>query len=470
MTDKSDLLLDLNFVPAWARKTPSQGVQAETYEQERENRPSDRRNRGNRERRENRRAGPPRHARAAPDGRQTDTDPAPPSGERKPSRAQPEPLPLKISFIPERHGLKPLIARLARTGLAYPLLELAAMFLSKPEYYAVKLEPAEAEDGRAPMELWQCSICSAVFTEQSKVAAHAIRAHLEDFYAIEQRSCDPPKGIFKCVAKCGLSGEVICPPNYHAFNERVLELHAARYSHMPLDDYRSRIVNDQDPELIEKWKQDASCQTIFKTLKAPEAKEFSRRSDMEAHFMQHYAPKIVRTGNRFIISGVASRKLDDKRLHSAIEAEWGREKRFPWRLATVLRPAFRHQNLHLFKAADTHWFVSSINPAPLEPGVQTTQVVRNILDCLLERPGITRHEAAAALCPDGEPGSPQAAAVVHEIAWLRDRGHIIEFSDGRLAVPKIPARQPSKQDRQKTAAPPDEETVDEKQSQQQEPL
>ena len=132
MTDKSDLLLDLNFVPAWARKTPSQGVQAETYEQERENRPSDRRNRGNRERRENRRAGPPRHARAAPDGRQTDTDPAPPSGERKPSRAQPEPLPLKISFIPERHGLKPLIARLARTGLAYPLLELAAMFLSKP--------------------------------------------------------------------------------------------------------------------------------------------------------------------------------------------------------------------------------------------------------------------------------------------------------------------------------------------------
>ncbi len=459
MTENSDLLLDLNFVPAWARKKPSQGIQSEMYEQEREGRPRDRQNRGNRDRRGNRRAGPPRHGRTAPDGRRTDAASTLPAGEHKSDRLPVEPLPLKISFIPERHGLRPLIARLARTGLAYPLIELAAMFLSKPAYYAVKLEPAGAEDGHAPLELWQCSICSAVFTEQNKVTAHAMRAHLDEFYAIEQRACDPPKGIFKCVAKCGLSGEVICPPNYHAFNERVLELHAARYASMPIDDYRNRIVNDQDPELIEKWKQDASCQTIFRTLKAPEAKEFSRRAEADAYFLQNYAPKIVRTGKRFIISGVVTRKLEDKRLYSAIEGEWAREKRFPWRLATVLRPAFRHQNLYLFKAADAHWFVSSINPAPIEPGVQTTQIVRDILDCLLAHPGITRQDAAAALCPDAAPDSPQVAAVVHEIAWLRDRGHIIEFSDGRLAVPKAPTRSASKPARQKVDAQPDEETV-----------
>jgi hypothetical protein len=475
MTDSHDLLLDLNFVPAWARQPPSTSRQPETGASDRGEAPRRWQDRDGRDRRNDRRDGSPRRPRPerGGDGRRFDRDHGRPprsgepagtdgrSGAARERPRPPEPLPLAISFLPERHGLKPLISHLAKTGRAYPLLELAAMFLSKPDYYAVKLEPAPATEGKPPLALWQCAACSAVFLDRSRVETHALRAHFDAYYATEQRPGETPKGQFKCVAKCGLSGQILGPPNYHGYNERLLELHRTRFASMSLEDYRKRIVNESDPALIEQWKQDASTQTVFRTLQAPEPREFTRRAEVETHFLETYAPKLVRGGDRFIIGGIISRQLEDSRLRAAIEEEWARECRFPWRLSIVLRPAFRQHKLHLFKASDRHWFVSPIAPAPLDPAAtQTTPVVREILDCLNTRPGITRQDVASALRPEAPPDSPEAAALIHEILCLRDRGHIIEFHDGRLAVPRMPGRAgAAKAGLADTAAAADNETL-----------
>ena len=44
------------------------------------------------------------------------------------------------------------------------------------------------------------------------------------------------------------------------------------------------------------------------------------------------------------------------------------------------------------------------------------------------------------LRPGKDPASPEVAEVVSPLRWLVERGHVIEFSDGTLAVPRSSAK------------------------------
>ncbi|MEI6150133.1 MAG: hypothetical protein WCS01_13615, partial [bacterium] len=160
---------------------------------------------------------------------------------------------IEVSFLPERHGLAPLAHRLARSWRAYSLFEVASLFLSKPEYHAIKLEVRPGPD--STVELFQCLGCKAVFLNRDALANHAFSKHFDRFCRKEETEGEAPKGNFVCVSRCGLSGALLGPPNYHSYNERVLEIHRTRYPGMPIEAYRQRIETLHDPAMIEKWKE-----------------------------------------------------------------------------------------------------------------------------------------------------------------------------------------------------------------------
>ena len=88
--------------------------------------------------------------------------------------------------------------------------------------------------------------CQAVFVEKERALGHALKAHIGKFYEKQETQAEPPKGNFVCVARCGLSGELLGPPNYHGYSEKLSELHRTRFAHLTLDEYRSRITNEAD--------------------------------------------------------------------------------------------------------------------------------------------------------------------------------------------------------------------------------
>jgi hypothetical protein len=70
----------------------------------------------------------------------------------------------------------------------------------------------------------------------------------------------------------------------------------------------------------------------------------------------------------------------------------------------------------------------------MDPGV-TVESIRNELTYLCDHPGCTRKELVEALRPDTPLESPEVAEVVSNLRWLVEKGHVIEFYDGRLSVP-----------------------------------
>jgi hypothetical protein len=143
---------------------------------------------------------------------------------------------------------------------------------------------------------------------------------------------------------------------------------------------------------------------------------------------------LIRQGPRFVVPGPVSQTIDAPRLAGWIREAWDRESRFPLRLAVTLRLAFRHMGLHVFKTSGGGAFLTSVCPAPVDPE-QAVPAIRKILQHLAAAPGCTTDQLIEGLGPGLSSDSPEAGEVRKQLRWLVDKGHIIEFSDGRLAVP-----------------------------------
>ncbi|MFA5043125.1 MAG: hypothetical protein WC381_09200 [Kiritimatiellia bacterium] len=439
MSTPGDMVIELNFVPEWARRPADQGA----YTQFEERRGGRGRDRDGDRRRPDNKSGYADRRRMGPDsgGKRRDGLDSSRPVRVAPRASSPESdrrPPIEVTFIPERRGLKPLVARLARSGRAYPLFEVATLFLSKPDFYAVKQEVIPGAAGAESVFLYQCAECKVVFLDRNIAVAHALNKHMDLFYAREETQSEPPKGAFICVARCKLSGELLGPPNYHEFNERVLELHSTRFASMSLDAYRRQIVNETDPALIEQWKTAACRQVVYRTLRAAEPLTFKRRNQVEAHFLENYAPALIWKGRRFVTPGVACLDLEDPRMRRVVAESWAHENQFPLKMAVSIQPAFRHLGLHTFKASGKATFVTAIVPHPIDPS-GAADGIRRILECLCAHPGVSRQELVALLRPEAAPSAgpdtPEVAAILHALRWMVEKGHVIEFYNGTLAIP-----------------------------------
>jgi hypothetical protein len=345
----------------------------------------------------------------------------------------PEHLPVDFSFVPERQMLATVARDLRASKRAYPLAYLAARFLASPALYLVKIESRARQPGQPPAPLYQCRECRAVFTEAEGLADHVVAAHLEKYFVREDVQRDPPTGNFTCVARCRLTGEILGPPNYHGYNERVQELRNLRFPHLSLDEYRKSIETVHDADLVERWKQEQTRRTVYR-LKGEENAAALKLQQAKTIMEERFLPGLVAKGARFVIPAEAATHTQDRRLLAALRAAWTSESRRPFTLMLALRPAFHHMRLHLFRANPGTAFVTAVEPHPIRPE-QAVASIAEALNYLRSHPGCTRQQLVAELRPGVAADSAEVASVISSLTWLIEKGHVIEFFDGTLAVP-----------------------------------
>ncbi|NLB66641.1 MAG: hypothetical protein GX803_09250 [Lentisphaerae bacterium] len=346
-------------------------------------------------------------------------------------------------FLPDRERLNLLAQDFRASRRAYPLLEIASRFLAHPDRYLVKLEMPLPAEGEARQTLCQCLECRRVFRHRHNAEAHVVRDHLDKFFEIEETEVEPPAGNFAVVARCGLSGELLGPPNHHGYNERIQELWSSRYAHMSKADYLARLHTVRDEALVEQWKESERKKTIFRLKQPPEGEEAAELTRAQAEeWMRSKIKGMLRESPRCIVPGAQSRQFDDEALRAAVSFAWQKESRFPLTLVMALQPAFRQMRFYLFKVNVRETFVTAVPPSPVEID-SATQVVREILSYLEANPGITRQQVLANLRPGADPESAGAAELLLHLSNLVAHGGVIEFFDGTLALPRGRRARPS---------------------------
>ena len=369
-------------------------------------------------------------------------------GERAAYFAPREPrptLPLEVRVLPEQKALGGVIRRIQTSHRAFPLRDIAGLFLDNPASCLIRIEPLKDQQ----LPLFQCKICGLPTLSEVELRNHILAKHLPDFFDVEEVDCEAPTGVFNCVAKCGLSGELLGPPNHHSFTAKVQELLRTQYSSMSEEAFRSRIEMVRDQEVIEQWRQHCTKKKVYRRKDfvpptsevpaegdsaepLPKAPPLSREA-AEALFIREILPKQMSSVRHLVCTASIAMQTPSKSLFFAFKDALHRERRFPASLFFALRGAFRHRKLHLFRVNDAKGadFVMLRVPSALEL-TSMVQTLKDVLTYIVEHPACTKLEMLTALGGDNE--SVRKELLV-QLAWLIEKSHVIEYYNDVLSVP-----------------------------------
>ncbi|PYK31270.1 MAG: hypothetical protein DME57_04315 [Verrucomicrobia bacterium] len=462
-----DDLVDLKILPAWVNEpAPGERFAQHDGEDRQERRGRDRR--PPRDKRGPDRRGPRREFDRAPShakpgerahDRQGERRPGPkgPRGPRgddrhrkdrhqhRPRPPLPEkPLPpIAVKFFPRISAFENVVAQIKSGPVAYSRFALARLFLEKATRHDLKLTaPADTS-------LFQLGENGAISTDRQFLERSAFRFTQDDLYKVEITETDPIKGNLTNVARDRFSGTLLGPTNHHDYQRRLRNLYEQRYSRrMNFPEFQRQIEIVSDPAVVEKWKEDARKVTTFSTREEP-PQTFSSITEAEKHFEKTYLPALLRTVSEVAIEGPASREMQDRVLSRLIEQEWNREMRSPSPMMQELANRFRETGLHVFRHRKGMLFVSSIYPRLLtQEQTAVSSQVRTIVEAIAAQPRIGRKELADKLIVglNGEETERAKMALASDLLWLISAGHVIEFNDGSLDLPRAKIKPKEKEE------------------------
>ena len=407
-------------------------------------------------------------------------------------RAPAAPVPFDIRFLPDQKALSVIAHKVQAGHRAIPLRNLVKLFFENPDSTDVRLEfNAENKDKR----FYQCSTCGWFSLSEDDLRAHILSTHFADYFVAEEIEVDPPSGKFSSVGRCGFTGKLLAPPNHHSYAKRILQMLRTECIGKTEEEYRSRIELVTDPEVIEKWRQECTKQTVYspkpqqapqkprepkkpvvvseKTDVAPEATveattgtepaseepvvqaEASEApaaepiqptqpavaklslEEAEELFSRTIMPKLIRSERQVTATHVATKAMKDRTILGAIARAWDREQAIQTAsLFFAVRGGLRSRKLSLFRASDQHReeFVMHKTPTALDASHAVPEL-KLILDYITAHQGCTKTEMLAELIKNDT--SPELAdSILKQIAFVTERGYVIEYFNGVLALPE----------------------------------
>jgi hypothetical protein len=446
-------LIDLKFLPAWVKEDWSAsrhvGFEGEEEQPQWSREGTDRRPR------------PPRHRRSEEKNRRRrdrgERDDRKPLDRRDrkgsrdfPARRAAPTLPvlpqLGVHFLPQAAALENVATQIKSGTAAYSVYALARLFLQKPERYHVQIKTKNASP------LFRLGESNAISTNRFALENSAFRLLRDKFYTTNVTLNDPIKGDFNSVARERTTGTLLGPTNHHGYQPQLRRLYEQRFSkRMSFIDFQRQIEIVSDPALVEQWKEEARKVTTFTTQGEEPPQTFNAEMEAERHFREKYLPSLISETAEAEIDGVTSRKLWDRGIARLIENAWSAEVRSPSNMMQELAGRFRGAGLQIFRHRKGMLFVSPIRLKAIDE-TAVSDSVRQILETLKASPRINRKELAEKLIgPDTEVAEAEKTklALASDLHWMIREGHVIEFNDGSLDLPR--AKPPKKEPGEVTA-------------------
>ena len=244
----SDLLSSFALGPAWARAAGSGQKERETRREPKSGeRPPRRDDRGPDERR-----GEPRVIAMASAGHSRDAagnSTIAAAGRRADEEAPPAEG-VRVTLVPDAEAVHLIGKEIHQVARVYPLFDVAKILLAERGRCRAVFE---APEPHAP--LFRGKLEDSVFlTREEAVAPSCGTASCAtQFIEEETIEVDPPTGNFQLVAKCGLSGEWLGPPNFHAYQVNLRRLHRERFPNMPFAAYSAKVRTERGEEAVNAW-------------------------------------------------------------------------------------------------------------------------------------------------------------------------------------------------------------------------
>ena len=324
-----------------------------------------------------------------------------------------------VTFYPEDTSFNTLVQTIRKSCRTVELFEIARTVVAKTDRFVVVVahkppggesmagrsgsaaagttEPAAATATavKPARPMFHISVPDGIpFESDDAAVAHVLSKHLDKFFETAEVDVDPPKGNFQVINKCGITGELLGPPNYHRYNQIVQQHYTAKVaSRMGFEAFRSRIETIRDPEVVNQWlakmkkttrytwkfgaagakttaatpgpaadapapaaeaaaADSSAAATSDATAPAPAISTtptFDTLEDARVYLLTQARDKVVRTSETARFHGKVAETMLPGEIRRAIEGALERQRRFPLDTANALRGRLRREHFTIFK-------------------------------------------------------------------------------------------------------------------------
>ena len=304
----------------------------------------------------------------------------------------PAPRLIEVAFSPEEKPFSVLVKAIKSSARTYALFEIASLILEKPERFTVTVKrfvrdaakkpvvpakpiapaaPGSAETAvpaatlaapetvlaaldvpaKRESQLFVAVPDGMPFLNETDALAYVFDRHADKFFDIETVEIEPPKGNFTMIAKCGFTGELLAPPNYHAYQQILRDWHAANFPRMPFEKFMSRLETVKDPEAVSAWltKMKTVTRYTVKDRVEGEPETLDGAGAAKAFLLSNRKDKAVRAVVSARFPGKLLAQMPMGPMKAGIENELAFQRRFPLDTANLLRGRLRRAGFSLFK-------------------------------------------------------------------------------------------------------------------------
>ena len=192
--------------------------------------------------------------------------------------------------MPVEEGLDGLAKEIMAGGRTYSVFDLSKLVLGSRERFNVTFQSGEEGSG-----LIRCKKDGSLWLTREEAIRHFWQAEWRrDFYEEVISDAEPPKGNFQAIGRCGISGELLGPPNYHGYQTAIAQLHRERFGNMSLDAFRKKIKMEHGEEVVAEWMEKMAKRTAYRPtggITGDDVGRSSGREPEEAHVNKSEDPR-----------------------------------------------------------------------------------------------------------------------------------------------------------------------------------
>ena len=332
-----------------------------------------------------------------------------------------------VTFYPEDTGFAALAKAIRSSCRTYELFEIARVIVGKNDRFVAVIQrkasegnasqSASSEGASAAQKLPPLAISipdGLPFETEEAAIAHVMSKHAGLFFDSAEVEVDPPKGSFQVINKCGVTGELLGPPNYHRYNQIVQQHHAAKAARMPFDAYRARIETVRDPEVVNQWLEKMKKVTRYTWKHAAEGATpvtFDSLDDARSYLLANARDKVVKPVENARFHGKLLEQLPQGELRRAIEGAVERQRRFPLDTANALRGRLRREGFTIFKKGSKGIsYVCAVKRKFRVPGQTFSDSIGALIAFIEAHPMVKASELPAKFAGIQAPTAPAAPA------------------------------------------------------------
>ncbi len=363
-----------------------------------------------------------------------------------------------ITCYPEDAGFAAMVKAVRASCRTFQLFEITKAVLEKNDRFVVVIQrkppqtdrpaqdsrpveegavaaPAPAEPARAVKSapLYMSQPDHLPFETEDAAIQHVLKNHIGLFFDTQEVEIDAPKGNFPIINKCGITGELLGPPNYHLYQQILQQHHATRLGRMPFEKFRDSIVSVREPEVVQAWldKMKKATRYTWKTpaprtgsippipvaeapvapaaeaapeaeaaaaapapapeapAAAPTGPSFDGLEEARAYLLTNAKDKVVRAVETVRFHGKLIEKLVTGEIKRGIEGHVERQRRFPLDTANALRGRLRREGFTIFKKGSRGVsYVCAVKRRFRVPGQVFSETISTLIDFIEKNPMI----------------------------------------------------------------------------------